>query len=197
MAANWKPVLKVRTSQKVIGATPKQPKKPSTKGGYYITGDALKFVDENDPNAGMIFDGRIAEDFKLNTGTWVSVGVLKAKLIAAGNGLIQDAVITGHDRAFLGAIVFPELNFCRKLAGLDSNADLKTVVNTPSVLLALEAVLNDFAQQATGSSTLIKRAVFADFDLSIDKGEITHKGTINQRQILDNWATYVEKIYAK
>lgn len=122
---------------------------------------------------------------------------LKAKLIAAGNGLIQDAVITGHDRAFLGAIAFPELNFCRKMANLDSSADLKTVVNTPSVLAALQTVLNDFAQQATGSSTLIKRALFADFELSIDKGEITDKGTINQRQILENWAGYVARIYDK
>jgi feruloyl-CoA synthase len=163
--------------------------------GYYCTGDALKFVDENDPNKGMIFDGRIAEDFKLDTGTWVSVGVLKAKLITAGKGLLQDAVITGHDRAFLGAIVFPELNFCKKLAGLGDDADLKTIVNTPSVLAALQAVLNIFATQSTGSSTLIKRAVFADFNLSIDKGEITDKGSINQRMILANRAEYVKIIY--
>jgi feruloyl-CoA synthase len=165
--------------------------------GYYCTGDALKFVDENDPNKGMIFDGRIAEDFKLDTGTWVSVGVLKGKLITAGKGLIQDAVITGHDRSFVGAIVFPELNYCKKLAGLDDDADVKTVVNIPSVLAALQTVLNDFATQTTGSSTLIKRAVFADFVLSIDKGELTDKGSINQRQILANRAAYVDMIYAK
>ncbi len=165
--------------------------------GYYCTGDALKFVDENDPNKGMIFDGRIAEDFKLDTGTWVSVGVLKAKLIAAGRGLIQDAAITGHDRSFLGAIVFPELNFCKKLSGLSDDADLKTIVNHPSVVAALQAVLNNFAQHSTGSSTLIKRAVFADFHLSIDKGEITDKGSINQRMILANRAEFVEMIYEK
>lgn len=165
--------------------------------GYYCTGDALKFVDENDANKGMIFDGRIAEDFKLDTGTWVSVGVLKAKLIGAGKGLIQDAVITGHDRAFLGAIVFPELNYCRKLSGLDANASLSDIINTPSVLAALQTVLNEFAQQSTGSSTLIKRAVFADFTLSIDVGEITDKGSINQRMILVNHADVVEMIYRK
>ncbi len=163
--------------------------------GYYCTGDALKFVDENDPNKGMIFDGRIAEDFKLDTGTWVSVGVLKAKLITAGNGLIQDAAITGHDRAFLGAIIFPNLDYCKKLAGLVDDADLKTIVNTPSVLAALQGVLNTFASQNTGSSTLIKRAIFADFTLSIDKGEITDKGSINQRMILANRAEYVEMLY--
>ena len=163
--------------------------------GYYCTGDALKFVDENDPNKGMIFDGRIAEDFKLDTGTWVSVGVLKAKLITAGKGLIQDAVITGHDCAFLGAIVFPELNYCKKLADLPNAASLSDILNHPSVLAALQNTLNDFAQHATGSSTLIKRALFADFTLSIDAGEITDKGSINQRMILSNRSAYVDMIY--
>ncbi len=165
--------------------------------GFYCTGDALKMVDENNPNAGLIFDGRIAEDFKLDTGTWVSVGVLKAKLITSGQGLIQDAAITGHDRSYLGAIVFPELNYCKKLSGLGSDADLATIVNHPNVLAALQLVLNNFAKQSTGSSTHIKRAIFADFTLSIDKGEITDKGTINQRNILANYAAYVEKIYSK
>jgi feruloyl-CoA synthase len=163
--------------------------------GYYCTGDALKFVDENNPNAGMIFDGRIAEDFKLDTGTWVSVGVLKAKLITAGQGLIQDAVITGHDSAFLGAIIFPNVDFCKKLANLVDEMDVKKIVNTPSVLAALQTVLNTFATQSTGSSTLIKRAIFADFNLSIDKGEITDKGSINQRMILANRVEVVEMLY--
>jgi feruloyl-CoA synthase len=174
---------------------PEATQKAFDKEGYYCTGDALKFVDENDPNKGMIFDGRIAEDFKLNTSTWVSVGVLKGKLIEAGKGLIQDAVITGHDRAYIGAIVFPEMNYCRKLARLDNTADVKTIVNTPSVIAALQAVLNTFAKQNTGSSTLVKRALFADFTLSIDKGEITDKGSINQRVILTNHADCVELIY--
>lgn len=169
--------------------------------GYYCTGDALKFVDEHDPNKGMIFDGRIAEDFKLDTGTWVSVGVLKAKLIAAGKGLIQDAVITGHDRSYVGAIVFPEINYCRRLANVDEKSplweDLRALVNTPSVLAALQDVLTALAKSSTGSSTLIKRAVFADFPLSIDKGEITDKGSINQRMILANHAEVVEKLYAE
>ena len=165
--------------------------------GYYCTGDALKFINPDDPNAGMVFDGRIAEDFKLDTGTWVSVGVLKAKLIAAGKGLIQDAAITGHDRPFLGAIVFPELNYCRKLAGLNDEATLAEVVNDPSVSAALQAVLTEFAQYTTGSSTLIKRATFADFVLSIDKGEITDKGSINQRMILENHAEVVAMMYEK
>lgn len=163
--------------------------------GFYCTGDALKFVDESDPNAGFIFDGRISEDFKLDTGTWVSVGVLRAKFITEAQGLIQDVVITGHDRPFVGAIVFPELNYCRRLAGLKMGTSLEQIVSNPVVLAALDDLLERFAKQSTGSSTLIKRAVFADFQLSMDKGEITDKGSINQRQVLANHPDLVEKIY--
>ncbi|MEN9609397.1 MAG: hypothetical protein RLZZ628_211 [Bacteroidota bacterium] len=163
--------------------------------GYYLTGDALKMLNPDNPNEGMIFDGRIAEDFKLDTGTWVSVGVLRAKLIAAGNGLIQDAVITGHDKSFLGAIIFPDLNYCKKLTGLNEDADLKTIVNQPILLEKMKETLANLAKTSTGSSTLIKKAIFADFELSSDKGEITDKGSINQRMILANRAEYVYKIY--
>ena len=163
--------------------------------GFYCTGDALKFVDTNDPNAGFIFDGRITEDFKLDTGTWVSVGVLRAKFITAAQGLIHDVVITGHDRPFVGAIVFPEVNYCRRLAGLKMGTKLEHIVNNSVVLAALEDLLERFAKESTGSSTLIKRAVFADFQLSMDKGEITDKGSINQRQVLANHQDLVERIY--
>ena len=174
---------------------PEATAKAFDEAGFYCTGDALKFVDENDPNAGFIFDGRISEDFKLDTGTWVSVGVLRAKFITEAQGLIQDVVITGHDRPFVGAIVFPEVNFCRRLAGLKMGASLEQIVNNPVVLAALEDLLERFGKQSTGSSTLIKRAVFADFQLSMDKGEITDKGSINQRQVLANHPDLVEKIY--
>jgi feruloyl-CoA synthase len=163
--------------------------------GYYLTGDALKILNPDNPNEGMVFDGRIAEDFKLDTGTWVNVGVLKAKLIAAGNGLIQDAAITGHDKSFLGAIIFPDLNYCKKLAGLNEEADLKTIVNQPILLEKLQETLANLAKTSTGSSTLIKKAIFADFELSMEKGEITDKGSINQRMILSNRAAHVAQIY--
>lgn len=165
--------------------------------GYYKTGDALKMVDQDKPNRGMIFDGRIAEDFKLDTGTWVSVGVLRAKLIATGDGLIQDAVITGHDRPFLGAIIIPEENYCRALSGLSTEADLEEIVSAPKVVEALQEVLNKMGKRSTGSSNRIRRATFANFKLSIDKGEITDKGSINQRAILKHRADWVARIYQK
>jgi feruloyl-CoA synthase len=164
--------------------------------GFYCTGDALKFVDEENANKGMIFDGRIAEDFKLNTGTWVSAGVLRAQLIAAGNGLIQDAVITGHDNAFIGAIVFSGIDYCKHIARLSNDASLHEIINNAIIKEKLQQVLNAMAVESTGSATLIKRAVFADFNLSIDKGEITDKGSVNQRMIIKNHPDLVRKIYS-
>jgi feruloyl-CoA synthase len=165
--------------------------------GFYCTGDALQFVDENDASKGMIFNGRIAEDFKLSTGTWVSVGVIKSQLITEGNGLIQDAAITGHDKSFVGAIVFPDLNYCRNRFQLKGELLPATLAKNSDILNALQAVLTKMAKRSTGSSTLIKRATISDFSLSLDKGEITDKGTINQRMILENHPEVVEKIYAQ
>jgi feruloyl-CoA synthase len=95
-------------------------KKAFDDEGYYITGDALKFVNPQNPNEGLIFDGRIVEDFKLNTGTWVSVSTLRARLIEAGKGFIQDVVIFGQDKSFVGAIVFPNINYINNNFGIES-----------------------------------------------------------------------------
>jgi feruloyl-CoA synthase len=164
--------------------------------GFYCTGDALKFADERNVENGMIFNGRLAEDFKLNTGTWVNVSIIKAHLIAEGNGMIQDAVITGHDNEFVGAIVFPEINYCRNKFGLGSNVSLKEIATHPQVLNALANVLNRLAEKSSGSSTFIKRALIADFALSIDRGEITDKATVNQRMVLRWHPEVAANIYA-
>ncbi|HEX6224680.1 MAG TPA: feruloyl-CoA synthase [Chryseolinea sp.] len=163
--------------------------------GFYCTGDALLFVDESDPTKGMLFNGRIAEDFKLSTGTWVSVGVIKAQLIAEGNGLIQDAVITGHDRAFVGAIIFPDPYYCRNKFLLGPDVGPAKLSMHAGVLGELQAILTRMAKKSTGSSTLIKRGTIANFSLSLDKGEITDKGSINQQAILQNHPDIVERIY--
>ncbi len=163
--------------------------------GFYCTGDALRFVDEQDANKGMLFDGRIAEDFKLNTGTWVSVGVLRAQLITAGNGLIQDAVITGHDEAFIGAIVFPGVEYCRQLIGLP--VTVAEIAVHPLIKEQLQQVLQTLAAKSTGSATLVRRAVIANFVLSADKGELTDKGSINQRMVLQHYNTVVMQLHAQ
>jgi feruloyl-CoA synthase len=164
--------------------------------GFYCTGDALKFVDEKNVNKGMVFDGRIAEDFKLNTGTWVSVGMLRANLIAAGNGLIQDVVITGHDNEFIGAIVFAGTDYCKRIAGLSKETSLHEIIKHTIIKEKLQQTLNELAAKSTGSACLIKRAVFANFNLNIDKGEITDKGSVNQRIVIQNYPEVVEKIYS-
>ncbi|MBO0929380.1 feruloyl-CoA synthase [Fibrella aquatilis] len=165
--------------------------------GFYRTGDALKFVDPENPNAGMVFDGRIAEDFKLDTGTWVSVGTLRVKLIEAGRGLFTDAVITGHDRAYVGAIVFPDLNYCRQLCGC-ATLTLDDVGKQPVLLAALADVLGTLADNGSGgSASQVKKAIFAPFVPSLDRGEVTDKGSINQRAVLTNHAELVTTIYSQ
>jgi feruloyl-CoA synthase len=115
--------------------------------GYYRTGDAMRFVDAADPSLGFEFDGRTTEDFKLGTGTWVSVGPLRARINAACSPLVQDVVITGHDRGWLGALVFPNAVACRGLAA----AEIRSY---------LERVFRQLARDATGSSTRVERALF-------------------------------------
>ena len=148
--------------------------------GFYCTGDALRFYDQTDVNRGLIFDGRFAEDFKLGTGTWVRVGLLRSQVIAAGKGMIQDVVVAGHDRNFISVIVFPAIEFCRKRFGLSSQTDLNTIIQQDGVRQHLYKSLEELSLTTTGSSNFVRRAVFADFELSMDKGEITDKGTINQ-----------------
>jgi feruloyl-CoA synthase len=152
--------------------------------GYYRTGDALRFVDPADAQQGFEFDGRIAEDFKLGTGTWVSVGPLRARINAACSPLVQDVVITGHDRAWLGALVFLNAAACR-----DLRAD--------AIRSYLQRVLERLAREATGSSTLVARALIMETPPSIDASEITDKGSINQRAVLQNRAALVERLYAE
>lgn len=162
--------------------------------GFYITGDALKFVNPENPNEGMIFDGRIAEDFKLDTGTWVSVGILRTKFIEAGQGFIQDVVITGHDKSFIGAIVFLEMDYLKTHFGIKNTLHEEIALNL-NVLVHLNKIVSAFKSQSTGSSTNIKKAIISPFTLSAEKGEITDKGSINQRAVLENRKEIVEKIY--
>jgi len=144
--------------------------------GFYRIGDAVKFADPADPKRGIVFDGRVAEDFKLSTGTWAHVGALRVRLIAAGDPLIQDAVITGHDRSEIGALVF--------LSPAAKETDVKD---------KLLQVLKTFAGEA--SSSRIARLMVMTEPPSIDANEITDKGYLNQRAVLERRSALVEKMY--
>jgi feruloyl-CoA synthase len=145
--------------------------------GFYRIGDAVKLADPADASKGIVFDGRVAEDFKLSTGTWVHVGALRIRLIAAGDPLIQDAVITGHDRDEIGALLF--------LSPAAKGVDLKE---------ELARVLEKFAGEP--SSTRIARVMAMSEPPSIDANEITDKGYLNQRAVLERRSALVEKMYS-
>ncbi len=164
--------------------------------GFFCTGDAVQWVDEDNIHQGLKFDGRIAEDFKLSTGTFVSVGPLRAKLIAAGAPLIQDAVITGLNEKEVGALIILALEPARKFAGLPDSAAVKDMAGRPDITAHMADALTRLAQNSTGSATRVARAVVLDQPPSSDQGEITDKGSINQRAVLSARAALVQALYA-
>jgi feruloyl-CoA synthase len=151
--------------------------------GFFSTGDAVLWIDEANPHLGLKFDGRIAEDFKLATGTFVSVGPLRAKIIAAGAPYVQDAVITGINRKEVGALLFPTAAV-RQLAGLPADATLREALESAPVQAHFQQVVNDLASSGTGSASRVARLHLLHEPPSIDKGEVTDKGSINQRAVL-------------
>ena len=162
--------------------------------GYLCTGDAVKWIDEADIHQGLKFDGRTAEDFKLATGTFVSVGPLRAKIIAAGAPYVQDAVITGINLHEVGALIFPTAAV-RALSGLTAESDLGTVLNSPAVKSHFQNVVNQLATNSTGSATRIARLHLMDQPPSIDLGEVTDKGSINQRAVLKHRESLVNALH--
>ena len=165
--------------------------------GFYRLGDAMRFVDPADPARGLLFDGRFAEDFKLSSGTWVSVGPLRAKFLAAAEGCAQDVVIAGPDREFVSALIFPNLAVCRGLsADLGDAAPVRAVLDHPDVRATFRAALDAVARGSTGSSTLVVRALLLEEPPSIDAREITDKGSINQKAVLEHRSVLVEELYA-
>ena len=163
--------------------------------GYFCTGDAVKWIDEADIHQGLKFDGRIAEDFKLSTGTFVSVGPLRAKIIAAGAPYIQDVVIAGLNEKEVGALIIPALIPCRKALGLADSASMSDVALHPEIQKAMSAMVHELAKSATGSASRIARALVLTEPPSIDKGEITDKGSINQRAVLKERAALIAALY--
>jgi feruloyl-CoA synthase len=165
--------------------------------GYYRMGDALCFVDESNPQLGFKFDGRISEDFKLSTGTWVNVGGMRAAVIAECAPYVRDVVICGLNKDYVGALIFPDLSACGNLAPRLNEASADEVVSHPEVRAFFLEKLRKLAVRSTGSSTRLARAILLAEPPSMDRSEMTDKGSINQRAVLENRAALVDLLYAE
>jgi feruloyl-CoA synthase len=163
--------------------------------GFFCSGDAVKWIDETDVHQGLRFDGRIAEDFKLATGTFVSVGPLRARIVTAGAPYVQDVVLTGINLKEVGAMVFPT-QAVRALSGLDASAPMADVLASAPVIAHFQTVINDLARSATGSASRIARLCLLAEPPTLDRGEVTDKGSINQRAVLTHRAATVEALHA-
>jgi feruloyl-CoA synthase len=150
--------------------------------GFYKMGDALRYIEEGNPARGFLFDGRVAEDFKLNTGTWVSTGPLRSAFLAHFVPYAKEVVIAGRDRGCVTAMVFPDGNACREF----DNAALRAKFGE---------LLKSFAAKSTGLSTRVAAIILLDTPPSIDAHELTDKGSISQRAVLENRSEVVEELY--
>jgi feruloyl-CoA synthase len=165
--------------------------------GYYRLGDALRFDDPAIPEKGLLFEGRLAEDFKLATGTWVSVGPLRAAFIAHCAPYAKDVVLAGADRDFIAALIFPDLDACRRLApDLPKDAPAVQIVAHEGVRREFRFLLASHARAATGSSNRVARVMLMETPPSLDLGEATDKGSLNQRMVLQARAALVGELYA-
>jgi len=163
--------------------------------GFYRMGDALKLVDEDDPAKGLRFDGRVSEDFKLASGTWVNVGALRVAGVDALAPLAQDIVVAGHDREAAGFLLVPNEPACRTAAGLPPDAPLAQVLDAPAVRDAVAEGLGRLRRDGGGSSRHAARARFLLAPPGADAGEITDKAYLNQRRMLANRPDDVEALF--
>ncbi len=166
--------------------------------GFYRTGDAVRMIDPDDPARGVAFDGRIAEDFKLSTGTWVSAGQLRMAALQAAAPALKDAVVTGHDRDWLGLLVWLNMDACRELCGEPRAGDWPEdrVAANPGVADHIRAGLAAHNDAHPGSSTRLCRVLVMTEPASIDAGEITDKAYINQNKVLERRRDLVARLYA-
>ena len=165
--------------------------------GFFLSGDAARFVDDNAPEEGLCFDGRIAEDFKLASGTWVNVGSLRIDIIAEGAPYIQDVVLTGHDRDELGMLLFLLPTAAQLSPALAPDAPLAAIAQDPEVRIWAQSLLATLHARAKGSSERITRALLLPEPASMEAGEMTDKGSISQRAVLARRAALVDALYAR
>jgi feruloyl-CoA synthase len=164
--------------------------------GFYRMGDSVRLADPDDIAKGLLFDGRLGEDFKLSTGTWVNVGPLRSRIVAHFSPLLRDAVITGHGRDAVGMLAVLDVDGCRSLCpDLAADTGLPALAAHPAVRRRFGERLASFNTAASGSSTRVERAIVLDSPLSLDRQEITDKGSVNQRAVLIARAQLVEDLY--
>ncbi|HJW39614.1 MAG TPA: AMP-binding protein [Rhizomicrobium sp.] len=161
--------------------------------GFYSLGDAARFVDDNDPAQGLVFDGRVTEDFKLDSGTWVSAGTLRAHAVAAASPLVFDCIVCGQDKPFVGLLVWPVAAAAAQICG---TSDMAAIASDPKFRGALREKFAAHNRAQSGSSTRIKRVTVMAEPPSIDGHEITDKGYVNQRATMDRRRNLVDKLFA-
>ena len=164
--------------------------------GWYRTGDAGKLADPDDPNKGLVFDGRVVEDFKLMTGTFVSVGNLRIAALAAASPLLMDAVVCGHDRDYVGLLAWPNLAAAREIAG-EPDAESADVLRSEKVTAFLRERFVEYNRSHPASSTRVERVILLAEPPSLDANEITDKGYVNQRAALERRAVHVAALFAE
>jgi len=161
--------------------------------GFYSLGDAAKFLDENDPMQGLVFDGRVTEDFKLDSGTWVSAGTLRAQAVAAASPLFFDCVVCGQDKPFVGLLAWPVAAAAKAICGKSYPAEW---VNDPAIRAFVQEKFSAYNKAQSGSSTRVKRVLLMAEPPSVDGHEITDKGYVNQRATMDRRRTLVDKLFS-
>nr|WP_304363811.1 feruloyl-CoA synthase [Jiella sp. LLJ827] len=175
---------------------PEQSEAAFDEEGFYRLGDALRFAVPGDASKGFLFDGRVAENFKLDTGTWVAVGPLRAALVDHFGAAIRDAVIVGEGQDEIGALGLPDIAECRRLVGRKAEVlDDAGVLSHPDLRQILQERLTEFAAQATGSANRVCRLILMETPPSIDAGEVTDKGSLNQRAVLANRPDLAAALY--
>lgn len=177
--------------------SPESTAKGFDEDGWYCSGDAVVYAEPGRPERGLVFDGRIGENFKLTSGTWVNVGTLRTAVVAAMTPLVDDAVVTGHDRDAVGLLLFANIVNCGKLCPELTDPAPDAVIAAPAVREAIRSALIRHNASEPGSSTTIARVLLMAEPPTIDAHEITDKGYINQRAVLDRRRVLVEKLYSE
>ncbi len=173
-----------------------QTRKAFDDEGFFCSGDAVKWLNPGRTSLGFVFDGRITEDFKLDSGTWVSVGTIREMARAAGAPYLQDVVVVGQDRRELALLLVPNIDECRRLAEVNASVSGADVLAHPAVHAFFQTVVDTVNSKAAGSASRIARALPLEAPLSLDKGEISDKGSVNQRVVLTEHQQLIEALYS-